>query len=150
MKTRPALVFGAVGAISAFGIFALLGTPIGKGWGALPAVTGLSAGVVGSLLWTRFFRQRPPTVLRGALAGSLTALLAYPLIWYLILLGYWFWSFVAPEYREVVPPWTAVPAALVFAAWGIVLTGWVSVPVGAVTGGLLALWDLRRQRPTAI
>ena len=138
---RPALIFGAVGAVAALGIFALLGSPIGAGWGALPAVAGVSAAAAGFLVWPRLFRQRRPTWLRGALAGSLITVLAYPLIWYLILLGYWFSSLGTLEHSQVIPPWTAVPASLAYAMWGLVLTGWISVPIGAVTGGLLALLD---------
>ena len=75
----------------------------------------------------------------------LVALLAYPGAWYLLLVPAWLLSIGTPEYGKVIPPWTAVPASLVYSAWGIFFTGWFVLPIGGLAGGVLA-WLLRKEQ----
>jgi hypothetical protein len=128
----------------AIGISELIG-PIGKGWVTFPAFAAVSAAASSALLWPRLYRKRPPTFLRGALAGTQITLLAYPLTWGLMFFGYWIWSLGAPQHDSAIPAWTAIPATFLYSLWGIVLTGRFSVPIGAITGGLLALWNRKGQ-----
>jgi hypothetical protein len=146
-RFRHALVFGVAGALAAIGISVFLGVLIGNGRLALPAFAGVSAAVSAAVLWPRFFRNRPPTFFRGAIAGLQIVLLAYPLTWCLMFLGTMFWPFGAPTPDSGIPAWTAIPATFIYSVWGIVFTGWISLPIGAVAGGLLALWDCRAHTP---
>jgi len=133
----PALIFGAVGLGLAFLIVFGRGRA-GDLW-PLVVASGLAAFAVSFVLWRGLCPPgRPFSARRGALAGALTGLLAHPVAWYLaIVLNYLRGRASFPGNRPI-GPIEGLGASFVFAFFGLLLTGWLTVPVGAIAGWLLA------------
>lgn len=142
-RKLPALVFGLAGGLAGLSIFAVADRPLADGWQFLPLVTAFTSALLAFAIWPRLNRSPTRPLLRGGLTGALIAALVYPLAWFLILVGYWAATLGSATGREIIPPWTAVPAALLYGAVGITLTGWFTLPIGIVAGCALAYY-LRR------
>ncbi|MFO0145709.1 MAG: hypothetical protein ACK54C_10405 [Betaproteobacteria bacterium] len=135
------LAFGAV-ALLLSGI--LVSGAKGSGWFVLVVASALAAAVVAVVLWWTLSRAgRVPTIGRGALAGTAVGLLAHPLMWlFALLLAHisgWRGSLGNPTASS--PQALAAIPALTFVSW--LLFGWLTAPVGALTGGLIALLQRR-------
>ena len=134
---RPALVFSALGFALAYLILA--GHTTGSDWWSIVVGSGVAAFAVSFVLWRVICsRDRPLSVRRGALAGALTGLLAHPVAWYLAVV--WTYSRGRPLFPggKPVGPIEGLPVSLVYAFFGVILTGWITVPAGAIAGWLLA------------
>lgn len=91
------------------------------------------------------------TVSRGALAGLLTVVAAYPIFW----LSLFSWSLFSSFFYEIRPPMTL--EGVVEVIWGTVLLGLSSffltfaftVPVGVAVGAILAFASNLRVRNVA-
>lgn len=106
---------------------------------------GAAAFLMGALLWQRVALRKGQRVSlwRGALVGALVGFLAHPLYWYIGAV--YAWAFLPPPVGDdYLGPLHGLWAAGVYALVSWVVAGWVTVPVGALTGGILAAAGRRR------
>lgn len=101
------------------------------GFGGVAAVAG---ALVGGFAWAVVVERwdRWSVTRRGALAGACTGFLAVPVAV----------AAIAPLFDAPGDPTTleSVGGGLVFGLLGLLLVGWTTVPAGAATGYVLALW----------
>jgi len=133
---RSALIFGALGLVLAYLIVS--GRTAGGEWWSLVVASGLAAFAVSYVLWRVLSSPgRPFSARRGALAGALTGLLAHPVAWYLaVIWNYLRGNALFPDSKPI-GPIEGLKASFVFAFFGLLLTGWLTVPAGAIAGWLL-------------
>lgn len=134
---RPALTFGALGLVLSYLI--LVGHASGSDGWSIVVASGVAAFAAGYVLWrVTCSPVRPHSARRGALAGALTGLLAHPVAWYLAVV----WTYLRGRSLfpggKLVGPIDGLPVSLVYAFFGLILTGWLTVPAGALAGWLLA------------
>ena len=96
----------------------------------------LSGALVGAPLW-HLLARGPVSLRRGALIGVATGLIANLPFWLLYMLS------KMARGRETWSLTTLLGAPLLFGVMGAVFTSWITAPVGAVAGAILARW----QRP---
>jgi len=127
---------------------------IATDYAAFPLYATLAALLAGGGLWwlllARENRYRP---LRGVLVGGLAGIVAHPLCWYLAILGqnacYWLWGGCRSSLGEPpVDPLNGLLAAGALALGSLLFFGWLTVPLGALLGGLWAAWARRPAPPT--
>jgi hypothetical protein len=134
---RPALIFGALGLVLSYLILA--GHAAGSDWWSIVVASGVAAFTVGFILWRALCSPvRPLSARRGTLAGALTGLLAHPVAWYLAVVGTYLRGRPMFPGSRPVGPIEGLPVSLVYAFFGLILTGWLTVPAGAIAGWLLA------------
>jgi hypothetical protein len=137
-------IFGCViGAL--IGVYISLNA-VGSGYELLPFSAGLAALVcTAGFWWLILDRNKKYTLLRGAYAGGLSGITAHYVCWYLMILAqnicYWGWrgcvsSLGDPPANPLLGLW----GALIFSFWSLLLLGWLTVPVGALTAGIFAAW----------
>ena len=130
-----AAVFGCLGLALAYPVVSL--AP-GKGWHLLIISSGLATFAVGLVLWRRLCAAaRATSPRRGALVGALTGLLAHPLAWYFLILFNYLFGGPNSLGDQPLNPLEGLWGCFVFAFWSIFLTGWFTIPAGAITGWLL-------------
>jgi hypothetical protein len=136
-RLEAPLIFGALGLVLAYLIVS--GHAVGGDWWSIVVASGVAAFAVSYVLWRVIGSPaRPLSARRGALAGALTGVLAHPVAWYLAII----WNYLRG--RALFPGGTPVGpieglrASLVYAFFGLLLTGWLTVPAGAIAGWLLA------------
>jgi hypothetical protein len=134
---KPALIFGALGLVLSYLILA--GHAAGRDWWSIVVASGVAAFAVSYVLWRVICSpDRPLSARRGALAGALTGLLAHPVTWYLAVVWTYLRGRVLFPGGKPVGPIEGLPVSLVYAFFGLILTGWLTVPAGAIAGWLLA------------
>lgn len=137
------------------GLFAMFGGALlggllahgaaGAGWEYLPLLAGAAGLLTGSALWWLIVsRKGRYTKWRGLLAGALTGLLGHYVIWYLWILvdnvSYWIGGQPGSSLGEPpVDPLTGLFGVAGLAIWGVMLLGWITVPLGALAGLLIAI-----------
>ena len=134
---RSAVVFGALGFVVSYLILA--GHTTGSDWWSIVVGSGVAAFAVSYVIWRLICSPVTPlSPRRGALAGALTGVLAHPIAWYLAVV--WTYSWGRPLFPggKLVGPIEGIPVSLVYAFFGVILTGWITVPAGAMGGWLLA------------
>lgn len=120
-------------------------TAIGEGYELLPLFAGLAAFLTGAISWWLLL-ERPAkyTLLRGGLAGTLAGLISHYLCWYLLILFrnicYWGWGGCTSSLGEPpVDPLNGLWGAAVLTLGSLLFFGWLTVPLGAVFGGMLVM-----------
>lgn len=104
------------------------------GWLIITPV--IAAFIAGTLLWRKVFsRGRSPTLWRGAGVGALVVIVANPLAWYLLFLFLYFSGVTHTFPARTVHPLSGLAASLTAGAMGLVLFGWITIPVGGTIGG---------------
>lgn len=132
----------SVWAALAFGVATIpIMVPFGLflGPGPTTAVIPVSAMLTGGVVWFLLIERREAiSVKSGAIAGAVTGLLAHIVYWLLLhlpLLVYVALFTSAATTREgqqtLIETFATVPALILV---GIILTGWLSVPLGAIAG----------------
>jgi hypothetical protein len=103
-------------------------------WMILTSV--VAAFIAGTLLWrTVFGHGRRPTFWRGVGVGALVVIVAHPLAWYLMFLLLYFSGEPSSFPERTVHPLGALGASLTASAAGLLVLGWVTIPVGGLIGG---------------
>lgn len=147
---RQSLVAGLIASIAGglVGGFVALGAT-GQGFAAF-AMAGPVAGLLaGTAIWHWLVTRRGRYgLLRGALAGILIVIAGHCLTWYLAMLGSGIChaltgGCVDSLGQGPVDPLNALWAAIAMGLLSLIVTGWATLPVGILTGCLLA----RAQRP---
>jgi hypothetical protein len=149
---QAALVFTGVFALSGFlVILSLGGGPPGPeetrllSWG--PAIAGLSGFFTTLVMWWAIVaRARTARVRRGLIAGLTSGVLVHPVCWplysagnsLLIVLGM---SSRSPLGQLPLTLRHEMVAVFKFSVLSLIFFGWVTALVGALTGGLLAIWQ---------
>lgn len=136
-----AILFGLAGSLATLLVYGFGDRPVLE---VLPEalMAGAAASLVGGLLWAKVALQgtASASVRRGALVGGLIGFVAHPVFWYIGAV--YAWAFYEPGAAgEYLGPIHGLWGALLLSLVSWLLAGWVTVPVGALTGGLLAaLW----------
>lgn len=147
---RQSLVAGLIAAIAGglVGGFVALGAT-GQGF-AVFAMAGPAAGLLaGASIWHWLVTRRGRYgLLRGAMTGVLIVIAGHCLTWYLAMLGSWLChaftgGCVDSLGQGPIDPLNALWAAIAIGLLSLIVTGWATLPVGILTGCLLA----RAQRP---
>ncbi len=141
------LAFGVAGASSA--VF-VLWYARGTGWWLIPVGATLSAFLCGVFSW-RVFSSRNGDIsyLRAGLAGALAGVVSHPVTWYLAILLSLVTGVTGYGEMRVLGPGDGLWASLVFSFWSLLLAGWITVPLGAVTG-IGVLWAHRRRQAMSL
>jgi hypothetical protein len=134
---RPALIFGALGLVLSYLI--LSGHAVGSDWWSIVVASGVAAFAVSYVLW-RVLCSPEKTMLprRGALAGALTGVIAHPVAWYLAVVWTHLRGRTLFPNSKPVGPIEGLGVSFVYAFFGLILTGWLTVPTGAIAGWLVA------------
>jgi hypothetical protein len=127
-------------------------TATGDGYGVFIIAAPIAAFLTGMFSWWLLVaRPGRRSLLRGAAAGTLAALLGHFLCWYLILVGAYVWYQLGGPWNAIGGPpgnpLVAIAAAGAYGAFSLLFIGWVTVPCGALLGGLLAVVQNRRVEP---
>ena len=130
--------------LAAAGWFGLLGglatlalDPLVPSVRPLAPFATVAGALVGGPVWWAAVERGEPTRRRAAVAGGATGLVAHPVLWSVVLL-----SLRAPvDTPEGLA--RVVGISGLFGLFGLLLVGWVTVPVG-VAGGLAMLVARRR------
>jgi hypothetical protein len=134
---RPALIFGALGLVISYLI--LSGRAAGSDWWSIVVASGVAAVAVSYVLWRVLGSPaKALSTRRGVLAGALTGLLAHPVAWYLAVVWTYLRGHALFPNSKLVGPIEGLPVSLVYSFFGLILTGWLTVPAGAIAGWLLA------------
>jgi hypothetical protein len=124
---------------------------LGAGWREFPAIAAAGSFLAGFVVWWQYVALPGRTGAgRGAVAGLATGLLAHPATWYLFICLNW--ALIRLNLRtgpiegdEPLNPLNGLAGAVVFSVISLVLLGWLTIPVGGLTGALIG--RVRRVRP---
>jgi hypothetical protein len=152
VQARTTLLMGTLCGVAGLliGLWVSL-TATGEGYELFAVYAFMAAFIVASSLWWLILaRRRTYSLGRGAVAGALAGLLSHYVCWYLLILGsnvcYWVWGGCRSSLGEPpIDPLNALWAAAVFSAGSLLFFGWLTVPIGALIGSLVAV----RQRTTS-
>ena len=141
---QAALTFGGAGLVTGLPITLSSG---GAGWHGLGVCAGVAAGVSGALVWRLGFpRSSAYRFWKGVDAGVSTAILSYPLCWYLaIILMYYSGQTDSLGQRTLYPmAASTIKGVIWLSLTSALLTGWITIPVAALAGGMLAIVQARK------
>ena len=133
----PALIFGGLGLVISYLIVS--GHAVGGDWWSIVVASGVAAFAVSYVLWRVICSPvKPLSARRGALAGALTGVLAHPVAWFPAIIWNYLQGHALFPSSNPFGPIAGLQATFVFAFFGLLLTGWLTVPAGAIAGWLLA------------
>lgn len=148
--TRRATWVGAISLVNATaaGVVAswVVRDAAGAGWDALVPcgiVAALGLSVVGVWWGTR----RRPRVRTGVGIGLAVGVLVHPAMWYLALLVAFVTGARTSLGEPTLTPLEALSAVWVYAAFGLLFTGWLSCPLSAGICGVGLTLYARRSNP---
>jgi hypothetical protein len=135
---------GGLAGLAAWGCSTALFWNNQSGWGVLIVASTAAAFLTGFGLWYWLMTKRPQvTVKAGAVTGGLIGLLAHPLAWYLGILLLFFPGQTDSLGQPTANPLEGIPMALFYSLVGCLFTGWFTVPLGALVGGMVAYAQTR-------
>lgn len=105
---------------------------------AAPAAAFLSGAF---FWWLLVIRPERPAWSRGVTAGALAGLAAHPLAWYLASLAFYLAGVKGSLGEETIDPINGLWASLVYSLLSLVGLGWLTVPAGALAGGVMAFFQ---------
>jgi len=121
----------------------------GRGWEVLPVVGGVGGLMTGAFFWWLLIvRGAQYTIRRGIVAGVLTGVVGHYVVGYVLLLAA-FLSYrltdrpVSSLGEQPVDPVFGFVGAAGLALWSLVLFGWLTVPIGALSGAAIAALQRR-------
>lgn len=143
------LLCAAVGGV--VGVWLAL-TAGGAGYFAFVTAAPVATLLSGTFWWWLLIvrtdcQHRFPAVM----AGMLAAVSGHILCWYFLMLGTFIWSAAGKltTFGPVMNPLQALPATVLYGALSLYFFGWITIPTGALLGGLLATVQARRRRTPA-
>ncbi len=132
------LAFGLAG----LGVSLVFLRGVAAGWQVFLFCAPLAAFGVGFLAWSLLLARWPqPRPWAGAAAGALVGFLAHPAAWYLAILYFYFSGATSSLGEPTLDPVVGLPASLLYSALSWLAAGWLTVPAGALIGGLLAYFQ---------
>lgn len=101
---------------------------------------GIASFLVGAFNWWLFIGWKSKvTIRRGILAGLLAGIGGQYVCWLLTLWGAWIaWKLGLFTTHDVMDPLMAFSGAAAFSFFSVLIMGWITVPGGAMLGGLFA------------
>ena len=129
------------------------GQAVAGDYAVFPLYATLAAVLAGGgLWWLLVARKGRYGLVRGIAVGALAGIVAHPLCWYLAILGqnacYWLWDGCRSSLNEPpVDPLNGLWAAVLLALGSLLFFGWLTLPLGALLGGLWAAWGRRPAVP---
>ena len=117
---------------------------IGSGYEFFAVYAGAAAFLTPTLLWRLIVaRTEAYTILRGALTGAISGVLSHFVTWYLFILSsnvcYWAFGGCKDSLGEgPMNPLEGLAGAAGLSFFSLLFFGWITVPIGAILGGLLA------------
>jgi hypothetical protein len=118
-------------------------------WAGFPIFAALAGALTAGFFWWFLLARRGRYhVRRGILAGMLAGFSGHWICWYLLIMTrnvcYWTTGGCLSTLGErPVDPLYGLWGAVVLSAASLLLFGWLTIPLGALLGGLAAAW-LRR------
>jgi hypothetical protein len=104
----------------------------------------VASAVLGTAFWWWLVdRTGPWTVGRGAAAGTLTALLAHPLTWYLVMVVTWARGGRTSLGEPTLNPIEAIPASAVYGVFSSFVVGIETLLIGGVCGAFIVVFHRR-------
>ena len=151
MPTRTRF-FRSLGLAVTAGVLALLASlpfvndATGEGWENIAYVAALAAAISGfGWWWVLMNKPGKRPVLKGLLTGILVVVSAHLLVWYLaMLLNLSDWL-QGDSFLSVLGE--SLTGGLVIAVLSLVVAGWVTLPLGAIAGSIVAYLQFRRSSP---
>jgi hypothetical protein len=141
------LAYASIGAL--VGVWIAVAA-IGKGYGVFAVFAPIAAFLSGFLTWWSLVaRSRSYSWVRRACAGALAAVLGHYICCYLVMVSAFLsqaLAFIPPIPGTSAPnPFESIFWAGPLALWSLVLVGWITVPIGAAIGGVMATrqWEPR-------
>jgi len=131
-----------IGALTAL---LVLANTTGSGYESLLVAAPIAAFVAGKSSWWLLVSRKARTGLpRGVLAGALAGAVGHSICWYMLLVGAFACHVTTGGCTDSLgqPPMNplhAFAAAAGYSAFSLVFYGWLTVPAGALLGGLLAV-----------
>ncbi|MFC7205215.1 hypothetical protein ACFQJC_17025 [Haloferax namakaokahaiae] len=147
---RPVLAGGILGIVA--GVYSYLrfissGVNTDPGWVLLVPASGVSSAILGIVLWW-WLVDRPDqwTVSRGVISGALTAVLAHPLTWYLLMVINWVRGERTSLGERTLDPLQAIAASAVYSVGSLLVAGTETFLIGGLCG-VFIVYMYRRISP---
>ena len=113
-------------------------------WFVLVYSAPVAACCISYLLWwlviERSFRI---SVVKGIIIGAVTGAVAHPVAWYLAILYFYVTGARTSLGEQTLNPVEGIGASIVFSGLSLLFTGWLTIPAGAIAGGVLAAFESR-------
>lgn len=125
-------------------------TAVGEGYQWFPVYAGVAAFLASCFFWWLFVERKKRSQIRfGVIAGTMSGLLSHYVCWYLQIIGsniqYWlFDSFKSTLGEPPIDLLNGLWGALSLSLWSWLFLGWITIPLGALIGGLF-IWYLNRK-----
>jgi hypothetical protein len=130
---------GGIAGLAAWGCSTALFWNNQSGWGILIVASTVAAFLTSFGLWYWLMAKRPQvTVKAGIVTGGLIGLLAHPLAWYLGILLLFFSGQTDSLGERTATPIEGILIALIYTLFSLAFIGWVTIPLGAIVGGVIA------------
>ncbi|KOR29587.1 hypothetical protein TI04_08230 [Achromatium sp. WMS2] len=101
-----------------------------------------AAGIITPWVWGPLLRTKY-SVWRAAGSGALIGTLSHPVAWYTMFLVHWISNLpYAVSDSQIIDPINSMWAIGVFAFWSLIIAGWITIPIGCITG--IVIWWLTR------
>jgi hypothetical protein len=100
------------------------------------AIATFLVTVVGT--WLLLTSLHPLRVWKGIVVGFIAGLLAHPLTWYLTSLYLYLTGATSSLGDPTLNPIEAIGGSLIFSLFSLAFAGWISIPISALIGGLVA------------
>ena len=137
-------VLGLAAGLYAYLRFVSAGTNADPSWALLAPASGVASAVLGVTLWWMLVaRSDRWTVRRGVIAGTLTAVLAHPLTWYLLMVVTWARGGRTSLGEPTLTPIEAIPASAVYGAFSLLVAGIETLAIGGLCGALIVVFQRR-------
>jgi hypothetical protein len=108
-------------------------------WLILLFATPVSAFLIAAILWTLFITiSEKTTVWRGVLIGVLTGILSHPFAWFIASVFLYLTNAASSLGERTLNPLEAIFGSLLFSVFSLLFLGWLTIPIGALIGGILA------------
>lgn len=114
----------------------------------------ISAFLTGSTIWWKLIEKAGPksivrgaSWIRGAIVGALAGVMGHYVCWYLVIVFFSFNNLFNGISADVMsrPPLsllTALIGALTFTPFSLVFVGFITIPAGALIGGIIGAWRI--------
>jgi hypothetical protein len=122
----------------------------GKGYDLFPIFAGMAAFFTSFLFWWWLIEKRKETRKKfGILAGALSGFFAHFVTWYLYILAFYLDNTLSKIETSAVNPDLLGPlsglwGAFVLSFWSLLFFGWLTIPYGAIIGGIFILKNQKK------
>ena len=138
-------IAGLAFSLAAFIFSLLLLSGVGEDWYTMLYAAPLAAFLSGFFGWgILVIVSKRVTLWKGVGAGALIGLIAHPLTWYFAILFFYFSGARSSLGEPTLNPVEGLWASLLYSLLSWLFVGWLTVPIGAAIGGILAYIQSKR------